>query len=97
MSNRRNDKQIKLLGKRYSLKRPVYLKKNWGDCDAPTAPRKAIRVIRGLQGKKELDTLIHEMLHACDWEKSEKWVSNTATDIARVLYSLGYRKVEKRK
>lgn len=39
-----------------------------------------------------LDTTIHEALHACDWDKSEKKVERTAKDISRFLWRLGYRR-----
>ena len=41
-----------------------------------------------------LNTTIHEALHACDWDKTEKKVNNTATDIANFLWRLGYRKIK---
>lgn len=38
-----------------------------------------------------LETLIHESLHACNWKASEENVTQTAHDIARFLWRLGYR------
>jgi len=40
-------------------------------------------------------TLLHECLHASDWNKSEKVVDRTATDIGNLLWRLGYRRVKK--
>jgi len=40
-----------------------------------------------------LDTSIHEMLHACT-ELAEDAVTETATDIAKCLWRLGWRKPE---
>lgn len=39
-----------------------------------------------------LDTTIHESLHACLWRLSEEDVTQTATDIARLLWRMGYRR-----
>lgn len=39
-----------------------------------------------------LETVIHEALHACNWKATEDRVENTASDIARLLWRIGYRK-----
>ncbi len=44
-------------------------------------------------GQHDLDTVIHEALHACT-DLSEDAVTETATDIARFLWRLGWRKSE---
>ncbi len=41
-----------------------------------------------------LDTLLHECLHASNWDKSEKVVERTATDTGKLLWRLGYRRVK---
>ena len=46
-----------------------------------------------LTGLDELDTIIHEINHAADWSKKEEWVLQLSTDIARILWRAGYRKV----
>jgi len=65
-----------------------------GYCKKPNMPkhRRIIAINKQLKGKKELDTNIHEMLHACGWSLDEEWVRDTATDIANALWELGYRK-----
>jgi len=63
-----------------------------GSCEAPTLPNKAIRIRPSLKGRQELDTYIHEMLHACLWDLDEEAITDSATDIARALWRLGYRK-----
>lgn len=65
-----------------------------GSCDAPSLPNKTIRVRPSLKGRVELDTHIHEMLHACLWDLDEEAVCESAEDIARALWRLGYRKTE---
>lgn len=39
-------------------------------------------------------TLIHECLHASNWDKSERVVDRTAVDIGKLLWRLGYRRVK---
>lgn len=39
-----------------------------------------------------LTVLLHECLHASDWDKSEKVVDQTAVDVGRLLWRLGYRR-----
>lgn len=76
-------------------------KKTYGICDHPSTQVRRIKVDKGLKGRIELDTNIHEMLHACCWNLSEECVNTTASDIAKALWDLGYRKTinenEKRK
>lgn len=86
--------KIKILGKTYSL---VFSRSmpedDYGSCDDPNTKRKRIRISKGLDEEKELDTLIHEMLHAAGWQLlSEEWVFAAARDIARVLRRLGWRR-----
>tara|TARA_E500000331_G_C17257257_1_gene713635 strand:- start:2186 stop:2635 length:450 start_codon:yes stop_codon:yes gene_type:complete len=65
-----------------------------GECDDPNIRYKKIKIKKGLKGQHHLDTLVHEALHACLWMASEEWVSETASDISRILWRLGYRRVE---
>lgn len=51
-----------------------------------------VAVEKKLTGRMELDTNIHEMLHACAPFSNEEWVLQTARDIAKALWELGYRK-----
>lgn len=46
-----------------------------------------------LKGLAHLDTAIHEAIHACFPLETEKVVDRSATDIARFLWRLGYRRV----
>lgn len=61
----------------------------FGDCDFE---KKTIRVVRGIDPLDELDTFIHEALHATRPELDEDAVVTTATDIARLLWKIGYRR-----
>lgn len=63
-----------------------------GFCDPPTATNKRIRISHSLKDEALLNTTIHELLHAAMWDHAEEAVNETATDIANVLWRLGYRK-----
>lgn len=68
------------------------------DCGLTESPKlkgKRIFIRENLPPQRELDTIIHECLHAADWWKDEEWIEDVAHDIARVLWRLGWRKVEK--
>ena len=54
---------------------------------------KEIVVDSRLTGLEELDTIIHEVNHAAEWSKKEEWVERFSTDMARILWRAGYRKV----
>lgn len=73
-----------------------------GWCDKPKEPDKneypAIRLPNGLPKGEEkgaktgLITLLHECLHAENWDKKENVIDRTAVDIGRLLWRLGYRR-----
>ena len=66
----------------------------YGTCDDPKSKNKSIVVDSRLSGEIELDTIIHELLHAASWEVfDDDFVDTTATSIARILHRLGYRKL----
>ena len=86
-------KQIKILGRIWKLRFVPNLSKS-GDIDSPGTPRKEIRIWQGLRGQERLDTIIHECLHGCGWHLDEPFVARFATDLARILWQLGYREEE---
>jgi len=73
-----------------------------GICDKPGIPGpkdySAIRLSRGLpygneKGARDgLITLIHECLHAENWDKCDRIIDRTACDIGRLLWRLGFRR-----
>ena len=63
-----------------------------GFCEPPGYKGKRIVIKANMPPRRELDTIIHELLHAACWDLDEECISETATDIARVLDSLGYRR-----
>ena len=84
--------QLTLAGKIYKYIRSK-TKVNYGYHLTPTDDKDGvIAVEKTLLGKIELDTNIHEMLHACADFGHEEWVNQTAREIAAALWQLGYRK-----
>lgn len=63
-----------------------------GACDNPTKKGKKICILKGMKPKEELEVVIHECLHAAEWNMDEEWVDTAGTDIANVLWRLGWRK-----
>lgn len=47
--------------------------------------RYIISIRPGLSPKKELEVLIHELLHAADWSKDEEWVEDVAFELVRFI------------
>ena len=85
--------RITLGGKIWELRFVPYLGPNKrGDCDPPTTKGKAIRICTGQTDQEEMDTIIHECIHAEGWHIDEVFIERAATDIARVLLRLGYRR-----
>lgn len=85
--------QVTMYGKRWKLRRVPNLVA-CGECDPPSFKNKEIRIRSTLQDELLLDTTIHELLHAACWPLDEDFVNRFATDAARVLWRLGYRKQE---
>lgn len=84
--------KITLRGKRYTFKRCRMPSDALGQCDPPDERGKQIRVCHTLRGEKELDVVIHELLHGCMWNLGETAINDSATDIASVLWRMGYRR-----
>lgn len=90
---------VTLLGKRYRMvlgplgRHKVNGEQIWGACSGPDDKGKCIWVDSRLKGEHELEILLHEMMHACDWQKDEEFIAKQARDIARALTRLGFRKL----
>jgi hypothetical protein len=63
-----------------------------GMCDSPMQglPNLVIALEKE-NTMKFLETCIHEGLHACNYSTKEELVTQSAHDIARLLWRLGYR------
>ena len=84
--------RIKIRNRFWSLRfLPVLNGMDRGQCDSPTKRAKAIRIRSDLRGEERLEILIHEMLHAAFWDMDEEPVEESAADIARALWRIGYR------
>lgn len=59
-----------------------------GLCSAPHLPRKEITIANNLTGEEKARVLIHEMLHAGDWNKAESWVERASCDISHAMKRL---------
>lgn len=66
-----------------------------GQCDAPNKRNKRITVDPRVKfnDRQHMEIVLHEMLHAADWAMDEEYVDAYATEAARVLYKLGFRRV----
>lgn len=91
------DATILILGKRWRLRyclREELPRDRDADCSDPAIPGKEIRVASSSQKQPQrlLELLIHEALHASNWQTfDETWVETVAHDIARMLWNQGFR------
>lgn len=66
-----------------------------GYCEGPpSAPDREMLIPVGGVSREDLETIIHEALHACLWDINEDAVDQSAVDLARFLWRLGWRKEE---
>lgn len=84
--------RIKILGKYWELKFCTVPTDCLGMCDPPDKPNKQIKISNKLSGQTELDVIIHECFHAGNWHVDEEYVDRFSTDLAHILWKLGYRK-----
>ena len=83
-------RHIKISGQPWQLVYRSLKRRNLcGLCDYNT---RTIHVCTSLADVDELDTLCHELLHACQGFASEDHVAEVATTLATVLWQIGYRK-----
>lgn len=55
-------------------------------------PKRQINVANWLRGQRELDTFVHETIHAAAPDLSESVVSCIGSTVAEVLWKAGYRR-----
>lgn len=63
-----------------------------GTTDEPKKKGKEVLIQMGLSPFEEMESIIHEALHAGNWHLSEEWVSEAAEDITRLLRRCGFRR-----
>lgn len=84
---------VTLMGRRYRLQFcRLGRQQARGTCDPPSIRGKQIRIDERLADEEQLEVILHELLHACDWRADEDHITEQAEDMARVLWRLGYRR-----
>ena len=92
----RNEIRTKIAGRvwRIRFERARVMGTDWGRCWLPAGRHPLIQIRAALRGRRALDVLIHECLHAARPELEETCVDETASAIALALWKVGYRKVD---
>lgn len=62
-----------------------------GLCDHPATPYPEIWIHQSLRGERMVETIIHEVIHAALPDLCEETVEESARDLAKILWQLGYR------
>ena len=88
-SPRRPVKTVKVRGKKWALRFVPNLGDSAGQCDYTQG---VIRIALGQKPQDELDTLIHEILHAAYPDICESGIAEGAEGVAEALWRLGYRR-----
>jgi len=71
----------------------VYVDTLKGATDIGKHPERTLLIRTDKVSERQLlGTAVHEALHACNWDASEKKVDRTAKDLSRFLWRLGYRR-----
>jgi hypothetical protein len=83
--------RVRLRDKYFKLTFERLPKTHDGACCMST---REIKVRTSLRGERRLEVVIHELLHGCHWDLDEAAIEETAEDLARVLWRLGYRETE---
>lgn len=85
-----NIKTVTMRGRKWKIT-PIAQNGDLGACQAPNIPDKEMDIPIDGDTRDELRVIIHECLHACLWDLDEEAVDETSTDIARLLWRLGWR------
>jgi hypothetical protein len=86
--------RVRLGGKYWTLRFAANMR-DYGDMvDPGKASGRLIRIGTWQAESDRLDTVIHEAIHAIRPELDESAVDSTARDISRLLWRLGYRRVQ---
>ena len=85
-------KTLTIRGRRWRLVDVANHKgKELGYCSNPDIEKEIAIPIDG-DTESELDTIIHELIHAAQWDLAEEAVEEMACSIAGALWRLGWRK-----
>jgi len=90
----KGSKRVTILGKRWTLRLVPKTERrdHFGKCDHPESADKTITVEGNHDDERVLDTVLHELLHAGAWNLDEAVVSQWATDAAKILIRLGWKR-----
>lgn len=83
---------VTIRGKRWKVVFTRLSRGTDGECDEPRERRKEIRISTRLGEQDTLETIVHEVLHAADFDKKEEWADDVGRNLARLLWRLGYRR-----
>lgn len=81
----RRQRTLDIRGQRWKIRWVPNLGQNLGICDYE---QRVIRIARGQKCKEELDTVVHELLHAALHDVCEEAVQQTANAIVESLVRL---------
>jgi len=79
-------RRVIIRGKRWILKYVPFLGNNLGHCDPPGKKNKEIKILMGLRGREKLEILLHEFLHSIFWDMDEETITESAHDIAKIIW-----------
>lgn len=92
------DRDITIGGKEYRLRfRRTMFTRNGvlsgyrGRCTPPAETNRTITIHSGLRGVELLETILHELWHGADWQRDEEFVDSSSSEMAKILWDLGYR------
>lgn len=87
--------RVNFRGRQFTLKFESNLR-DLGYCEKRSSSPRRIGIRKSLKGQKLLATLLHEFGHACHPDLDEEAIDETAEDIARELWHLGWRQEKKK-
>lgn len=77
---------VTIMGRRWKMRFTRLRGSKHGWCEQPSKPSKQILINTERRSRRRvIEDIIHESLHAADWDKCEEWVECVAHDIARIL------------
>ena len=92
----KKSRHVTIDGRRWKMRKVRTLRRP-GDCDDPNTPGKEIRLRDSLKGKKRLDVIMHEVIHAWDFKLDEEAVMQFGNEVSQILWDEGYRNINELK
>ena len=85
---------VTIRGKRWNLVFEKIDGEEAGYCEPPCRKGKRIVVHDTLCEEETLRVVCHEVMHAAYWDLDEEAIDTATTDLARIVWKLGYRRQE---